>query len=164
MITGCGWIDQLLFPSDSILITEEIPLRETTPGELFLTRWFTVTYFGENVLLSANPDGTGEIWVDDAISFEVTHPDGTKAQKVIDFSFGCQGWISKLPPQTLTSLFTIGQNFVTVKAFDICGDVLGSSNLYLVVERGRIVETGPFESSYIWTALGFDSRLKEVHQ
>lgn len=150
LIGGCRFIKQLIFSVDYAVITEEISTRPTERGERFFERWITVDYFGDDVLLSANPDGSGDIWVDDALLIEVVHPDGTQDQKTIDFSFGCQGWISSLPPQALNPLFMIGRNRVHIIAYDICGSMIGSSRLCLYMKQGRIIEMSPLTVEWRW--------------
>ena len=147
---GCRFIEQLIPSADYAIITEEILTRPTEGGERFFERWITVDYFGDEVLLSADPDGSGDIWVDDALLIEVMRPDGTRDQRTIDFSFGCQGWISSLPPQALTSLFMVGRNRVHIMAYDICGAMIGSSRLCLFMKQGKILEVSPLTTEWRW--------------
>lgn len=90
------------------------------------------------MILSASCDGTGQISVDDAVSITVTHSSGNRRTHMIDFSFGCQGFISQLQPQELTSLFAMGSNTAEIRLFDICGGVVGCSSLFLFVEHGIV--------------------------
>lgn len=139
MLGGCTGLQRWFSPHQIIMITPAIPLQSVKQqGEVFFEATYSVQYEGGKVVLSSKPGGCGPVWVDDAISLEVTHPDGTSTAAPIDFSFGCQGWISELPPRDVTNLFIPGVNRVTIKLYDICGVNLGSSSLYLTVEEGSV--------------------------
>lgn len=117
-------------------VTDHTTNRPTEQGAEFLWECFVVEYRGGRVLLSSSCDGTGEIWVDDAISISVSDTKGYAKTRTIDFSSGCQRPITPLPPLDLSDLFTNGTNFIQIRLFDICGTVVGSSPLFLVLESG----------------------------
>jgi GH25 family lysozyme M1 (1,4-beta-N-acetylmuramidase) len=121
-------------------ITPAIQLRGTTQGEVFLSQEAEVEYSGGTVLLSSTCDGSGDIWVDDKVLIRVTRPDGTTAESTVDFSFGCQGYISTLGALDVTPLFAVGRNRVHVELSDICGEHVGSTALYLALEHGAVLE------------------------
>lgn len=101
-------------------------------GVSFFSTDTVVNYNGGPVILSANQDGTGNIWVDDKIIITVTHPDGsTSTFTDIYYGSGCWGIISK-PPTEIVSIFSSGINSVHVEFQDVCGGQIGASSLWLV--------------------------------
>jgi len=139
VVSACIFLTPLLGPA-CWWITLAIQLRSTTQGEVFFSEEAEVNYTGGTVLLSSTCDGSGDVWVDDEVMIRVTRPDGTVAEHTVDFSNGCQGYISTLEALDLTSLFSIGRNTVYVELSDICGGHVGSTALYLTLEHGAVVE------------------------
>lgn len=110
-----------------------IPARPATHGEVFFQRDVTIVYSSGTVLLSGQPDGSGNVSVDDVLRLSVTRPDGSTVHYIRDYSNGCQGFISSDPPQDLTALFQPGANQVHVELQDQCGAILHATSNYLVV-------------------------------
>ena len=116
------------------LVTQGIPYSPvSSTGETFFTTSLTIWYQGGRVLLARDPDGTGEIMVDDVAVLTVRHPDGSESVKVIDFTDGCGHPVLPLPPQDITDLFHAGRNEVTLVFKDQCGGNGGSTRVYLIV-------------------------------
>lgn len=106
-------------------------------GSNFFTRVFEINFSGENIMLSSNPDGTGDTWVDDAIEINVTHEDGSGATPLVhDYSQGCSGTTYPQEPISLSHMFEPGRNYVSVRLYDICGELHGSSSLWLSSSTG----------------------------
>ena len=135
-LSGCAYFERLFPPPDvktfPVHITNAIPERPViAKGEIFFTTEFKVRYFEGRVVLSSNPRGDGSVFVDDAISLTVTHPDGTQVSKLFDLSNSCLG-TGPVDPLDLTELFAQGKNRVQLQLLDICGGSVASSILWLV--------------------------------
>lgn len=117
----------------SYLITNGIAYNPISyVGQSFFTTSTIVDFQSGTVILSLNPDGTGDIMVDDAMDLYVTHADGTTSEHTIDFTFNCSRYVAPLPPQDITFLFKKGTNQVRFTFFDKCGGNGGSTRIYLV--------------------------------
>jgi len=90
---------------DSISFTGGIPGRPLVKGvgENFYRADFHVLYTEGSVIVSAMADGTGDISVDDVIVIRVVMPNGTATLFRHDFSNGCQGFITPIPPVNIAS-------------------------------------------------------------
>ena len=104
-------------------------------GEIFFDKTVDFTFTGGVVRLSNEPDGTGDVFVDDEIIVTVTHPDGTTARLDHDYSGGCSGTITHTDPQDVTALFQPGVNHVRVQFKNTCG-ANASAGGYWLVECG----------------------------
>jgi hypothetical protein len=90
-----------------IKITDAIA---TGDGEFF-SKYFYVEHTGQSdIILSAFSDGTGQMYIDDAIYITVIHPDRSKAT--------FEKWGFSFTPQNLTPYFNLGINWVQVKLID----------------------------------------------
>jgi hypothetical protein len=104
-------------------------------GEIFFDKTVDFTFTGGSVLLSQDPDGTGDVFVDDEIIMTVTHPDLTTATLDHDYSTGCSGRITHTDPQDVTALFQPGVNHVRTQFKNTCG-ANASAESYWLVECG----------------------------
>ena len=82
-------------------------------------------------MLCANPDGTGEIMVDDELECWVVHPDMSTAHRTIDFTDDCVHFVLPLPPQEISDLLAPGRNQLRFKFRDQCGGSRGSTRIYI---------------------------------
>lgn len=114
-----------------ILITGGIP------SEWDLTRYprdFTVHFQrGEEIVLSADASGAGNIFVQTILEIRVIHPNGSIAGSVIDF-------VGPVPPVNITSMFAVGKNKVYITLESAATVPLSSSPLWLV----RFTKISPF--------------------
>jgi hypothetical protein len=101
-------------------------------GEIFFDETVDFTFTGGSVVLSQDPDGTGDVFVDDEIIVTVTHPDQTTAMFDHDYSGGCSGVITHTGPQDVTSLFQPGVNQVRVQFKNTCGGNASAESYWLV--------------------------------
>lgn len=113
-------------------ITEGIPGQPVPRDSVFYTTEFKVNYQSGRILLSANPDGTGNTQVDDAISMTVLRPNGTTGFFDHFYPNNFCSALNFLVPSEVTNLFLPGENTVRVQLRDACGGFGGSSPLYLV--------------------------------
>ena len=96
-------------------------------GETFYKSTFNFDYVGAGrIMLSGLPDGTGNTYVDDRISIQVGHPDGTESIYKHDYSNGCNARRNELAPVDITNYFAVGSNQVTVRLKDKCGVCVGA--------------------------------------
>ena len=135
-LSGCAYFERLFPPRDvksfPVPIMDAIPERPVlTKGEIFFITEFAVRYFEGRLVLSSNLRGDGSVFVDDAISLIVTHPDGTQASKLFDLSNSCLG-TGPVDPLDVTELFARGINRVQLQLRDLCGGAVASSRLWLV--------------------------------
>jgi hypothetical protein len=107
------------------------PMRE--PGELFFTREVPFTYQGGRVIISGEPQVTGQFWVDDKIVLTVTAPDGSVAAWEKTFNENCTS-NRAAPAEDITGLFKPGPNRILVEMFDVCGADVGTLNKVLLTE------------------------------
>lgn len=107
------------------VITNSVLLAPVMSGNspydpwIFFTNEVIVNYSNGPVLLSSNPDGSGQINTDDAIHIEVHHPDGSVA--TYDHVYGypaCYGCVIPTDPVDLTTLFQVGTNNVRIDLYD----------------------------------------------
>lgn len=115
-----------------ISFTGGIASKEVNKGEIFHEASFSVDYTGGPVILSANPDGTGDTLVDDVLLITVIGPDAVARTYRKDYSNGCMGLVTAAPPVDLTDYFQVGRNEVRVVMKDLCGDVRSASSLWLL--------------------------------
>jgi hypothetical protein len=115
-------------------------------GETFFENVFAVDTPDGAVVLSSSLDGTGTVYVDDQITIQVDHPDGTTASYSHNYNFdgGCGG-IQSTPPVDLSELLVPGHNTVRLNFADTCGIAEGSSDFYLV-GNGTFNEVGTSSS------------------
>ena len=81
--------------------------------------------------MAAQPDGTGNISVDDALEIIVTHEDGTIATLSYVFAIRYPPWMISSPPMDITHLFKEGLNSFYIRLYDIYGGMAGSSSLWI---------------------------------
>ncbi len=108
------------------------PVREV--GELFFSRELDFTYKGGQVIISGEPQVTGQFWVDDKIVLYVTNPDGTTQTWEKSFNANCLNENQSAPPQDITELFKPGVNKIKVELWDVCGANVGTLNQVLLTE------------------------------
>jgi hypothetical protein len=111
------------------------PVREV--GELFFSREVEMTYKGGQVIISGEPQVTGQFWVDDKIVLYVTHPDDTVQTWEKSFNEACRNQNQTAPPQDITNLFAPGVNKIKVEMWDVCGAQVGTLNQVLLTEIER---------------------------
>ncbi len=113
-------------------ITTGIPASQPPfRGATFFTTDLTINYQMGNILLSLNPNGTGNTLVDDAVEIKVIRPNGSILTFTNSYQVGCVVLIP-LQPKDLTNLFLPGENKVSVRLYDVCGVNTFSNALYLV--------------------------------
>jgi hypothetical protein len=95
---------------------------------------YTFDYSGGTVTLASASDGTGNIYTDDQIDIEITHPDTTKSTFSQDY--GSTGIIVQTVPQIVTSLFKTGANNVKITLTNLRTPQCGSSAYWLVESAG----------------------------
>ena len=86
---------------------------------------------GKTIMLAANPDGTGKVYVDDGVFITV----GGKTVYEHDYSGGCSGVVTPTDPVDVTSNFQpyVGQTITIVTTYkDLCGAFESSSGYFLV--------------------------------
>ena len=116
----------------------EVPIHErfrhyaADTGAVFFDRTVAFDYAGGSVVLSAEPDGTGAVFVDDEILVTVTRPDQTTANFGHDYSNGCSGVITDSDPHDLSALFQPGANQVRVRFKNTCGANASAQSYWLV--------------------------------
>jgi len=101
-------------------------------GEVFFDRTVPFDYTGGTVVLSQDPDGTGDVFVDDELIMTVTRPDQTTVVFDQDYSNGCSGQIIHGGPHDVTSLFQVGLNSVRVQFKNTCGANASAESFWLV--------------------------------
>lgn len=112
-------------------ITTGIPgYRPPYNGITFFETDLTVNFQTGKIILSGQPDGTGNTIVDDAINIIVKGSDNITRTYTHYYNNGCWS-LSNMPPADITSYFRPGINQIHVKLFDVCGVSVGSSPLYL---------------------------------
>lgn len=119
--------------SSSYVISYGVPVMPTNRGVVFFDTSFSVPYRDGPARLSANPDGTGNVVVDDELIVTVTRPDASVATFTFDYSRGCRGFISPAAPHDIASLFRPGTNQVRVQFRDRCGRSASAGSLWLVL-------------------------------
>lgn len=108
-----------------------VPLR----GYTFLVVNADIDYQGGKVMLSSNPDGTGNTFVDDAIDIFSVSPSGSLT-RIFQHVYNAQCRpLESLPPLDLGHIFKQGVNHIRFRLFDTCGTNMASSPLYLVTEN-----------------------------
>ena len=115
-----------------VAIHEHFERFSAGAGEIFFDKTFDITFTGGSLLLSDEPDGTGDVFVDDEIIMTVTHPDLTTATLDHDYSTGCAGRITHTDPQDVTALFQPGVNHVRVQFKNTCGGNASAGSYWLV--------------------------------
>lgn len=113
-------------------VTEAIPLRSASAtGETFHDRMYAVEWDGATTIVLSNAsDGTGQILVDDAITVDVTHPDGSTASFTYDFFGSSMGPGVASGPFDLTSYMETGRNTVRVRLRDLHGSGVQSTEIW----------------------------------
>ncbi|MDO8570639.1 MAG: hypothetical protein Q7R97_03585 [Candidatus Daviesbacteria bacterium] len=113
-------------------ITEGIPgVLDKTWGATFFETDLTLNFQSGQILLSSNPNGTGDTSVDDAVEITVTRPNQTVTKFNYSYQRGCYA-IYPTQPKDLSNLFLLGENKIHVRFYDQCGWWAGSSAMYLV--------------------------------
>ena len=116
-------------------VTDDYASAHSQAGSDFLVRQEAIPYQSGPVRLARDCDGNDSLNVDDGIVVEVRRPDGSTSSFSHDFSNACSGGVADAGPFDLTSHFAPGQNAVTVRFRDNCGQGgSGSSSVYLVYE------------------------------
>lgn len=130
-----------------------------SPCNVFYTSpTYSFNYTGGTVWLSANDDGTGNIYTDDKIEIQITHDDSTVSNFVKDYGNGQQ--IQPTPPQDITTLFKSGNNQIRVTMTDLYGPYCNSSSYYIVetTNGGGSVPAKPnIEPRSVWKGSENDS-------
>jgi hypothetical protein len=117
----------------SVSITAGIAQTPSTAnkGEAFYQANFSFFYTGGQVILSGNPDGTGDTYVDDVLTLRITHPDGTVSTLSNNYYSGkCTGATTQ-PPMDIASKFQPGLNKVVAVLRDKCGGNVQAFSLWL---------------------------------
>ena len=133
-------------------VTDDFASAHSQADSDFLVKQETIPYGAGSVTLARDCDGTDSLNVDDGIVVEVRRADGSTSSFSHDFSNGCSGAVTDAGPFDLTSHFRPGENAVTVRFRDGCGQGgSGTSSVYLVYETakcdGRQVTTPPGDSN-----------------
>lgn len=107
----------------------------TTPPSEFYTNTREMIWLPTNTqfYLSSTKDGTGEVYVDDILELKING----NIVLTEDFSKGCTGKITPLPPINITdNLKPYVNNFVAVEIAykDVCGGSESSSEFYLIIK------------------------------
>lgn len=110
------------------------PSVNCSTGVFYGISTYTFDYNGGTVTLANASDGTGDIYTDDQIDIEVTHPDTTKSTFSQDY--GSTGTIVQTTPQNVTNLFITGANTVKIKMTNVRAPQCGSSAYWLVENAG----------------------------
>ena len=118
-----------------------IPIRNrhvTTIGETFYTNTVEnvlILRDAEKIILSSNPDGTGNVVVDDKVVISFTDKDGTTITYSKTYNRAdCSGFDSQTPENIKNQLKDFEGKIVTVKIEyqDVCGGDVSSSGYFLV--------------------------------
>lgn len=112
-------------------LTSGIPVTPVKKGEIFLETSFTINYQSGDVILSSNPDGTGQTQVDDAIQIKILQPNGKILSYNHSYEIYCS-YLSPMNPVSLKNFFSPGVNTVSIKMYDVCGFNKSSSPIYFV--------------------------------
>lgn len=110
--------------------TGGIRARTAVPSsspEIFYEASFAVDYRGGAVVLSAKPDGSGAVFVDDALIITVIGPDSVVRTYSKDYGDNCNGPITSSPPTDIRTRFRVGVNQVRVVMLNKCGGGEGDS-------------------------------------
>ena len=126
----------LLLPRSAFAVTIPHQITPGIPGHIstglnFFDQSFNIFYESGKVIISSNPDGTGNTQVDDALTLTVIRPDGTNSFFSHFYPNGFCSSLNFLAPTQL-NIFLPGINKVNVKLSNACGIFVGSSPIYLV--------------------------------
>lgn len=91
---------------------------------------YSFDYNGGTVTLAGASDGARDIYTDDQVNIEVTHPDSTKS--TFNQDYGSTGTIVQTTPQDITDLFKTGTNSVKITMTNLRTPDCGSSAYWLV--------------------------------
>lgn len=133
------------FPTSYTPVVLGIPILEqdvVQKGEAFYTQAVNNVQIPEgatHAYLSKNPDGSGEIYTDDAVTIEFVGTKGQVYSYYHDYSNKCSGKITPTPPvdilHDLESEQLVGEIVsITIIYTDICGGKISSSGYFLVFE------------------------------
>jgi hypothetical protein len=101
-------------------------------GETFFNKVVAVDYEGGALKISGSSDGKADFYVDDLLSLEVRHKDGTVSTFNTDDSQGCTAdTILTAPAQSLKPYVKQGWNRLVFQYSDACGGDYGNSDIYL---------------------------------
>jgi secreted trypsin-like serine protease len=116
-----------------LLVSPSLNQGVTTLGEVFFDKVYTVNSPERSVALAGSSDGQSGFYVDDQITIQVTHSDGTSSTYVHNFNWdgGCAGIVNS-PPLDLGPYLAAGDNRLEIMLSDTCGVAEGNSDLYLV--------------------------------
>jgi hypothetical protein len=117
-----------------VRLTEAIPSRPATSGEVFHRATLSLDYHGGPVTLASDAEGTRGWSVDDQMTLRVTHPDGSTSQ------YQDAPTSEDSPPLDVSPYFQVGVNQVEVELRDVYGDLEGSTELWL---SGKAPTAGP---------------------
>ena len=119
----------------SIFLGKAVPNKPVTlvPPTSFYSNTREMVWIPDNktAFLSSNPDGTGEVFVDDVFQMKING----KIVFEYDFSNNCSGRITPQPPIDVTTHLKEAINsFVTIEVnyIDKCGGYESSSEFYLI--------------------------------
>jgi len=109
----------------------EVAIPGPLVGRVFYQATFFITYTGGPVMMGSRSNGKGNIFVDDVLFVQVTHPDGKVASYAHDYSSSCRGAITPTGPVNLKNLFQKGLNKVQITMQDLCGAGMGASPFWI---------------------------------
>lgn len=120
-----------------IFLGKEITSRpvKLNPPSIFYSNVREMVWLpsGKEIFLSSTKDGTGDVSVDDVLELKIN---GNVVLNQ-DFSNGCSGKITPLPPMDITeNLKPYSNNFVTIEVsyIDKCGGYESATNMYLIIK------------------------------
>ncbi len=122
-------------------ITDPVPLVPASPtGVVFRTWTGTITFPGGRLWLSQQPDGTGDLRVDDVLRVPAAN------DFEVDFSRGCSGTVYSEDPFDIGGRIQPGVTEITVELKDKCGGDIESTAVWLVFDTdsdGRVDDLDP---------------------
>ncbi|WP_432939446.1 DUF6531 domain-containing protein [Kribbella sp. CA-253562] len=117
----------------AVQVTPAIAERGVAQGEVILDKTLTINQNAtETLAISRSATGYGAVRVDDVLTVEVTHADGSKISKTLDFSDGCVGWVTPAGPLHLSGVLEPGDNTVRFVLRDGCGAFASADPMYVV--------------------------------
>ncbi len=119
----------------AVFLGKAYPNKKVTlpPPNIFYSNTKEMVWIpsGKDAYLSSNPDGTGDVFVDDVLELQING----KSILNVDFSDGCSGKITPTSPIEITPfLEKYNSSFVNIEInyIDKCGGAESSSKFYLV--------------------------------
>jgi hypothetical protein len=109
----------------------------TTIPRIFFSTVVTVTLDGgERICLSSSPDGRGELKVDDLITLQVSHSDGSQDGWTHNFYDTRTGGITTSSAQDVSRVFAVRQNSVLFFLSDLKPKFNSAEPVWLIVWQG----------------------------